>query len=206
VASLAYDCVLECLGQAAPENACATSSGGTTMPFIWAPQTTPGVEPRILVDNSLTGGTGARFGADGMDAVDNTVTNAMNYPVEMLEQEYPAIVERHELRVGSGGPGEYYGGQGLRRVLRFLAPGSLSLRGHRHQYPPPGFAGGGPGAPSRFSLERDSIVRPISPQSSAIATKIGDRLIAETPGGGGFGPVAARDQPHGVPKTRPGDN
>ncbi|MBT6278057.1 MAG: hydantoinase B/oxoprolinase family protein, partial [Chromatiales bacterium] len=86
VASLAYDCVLECLGQAAPESACATSSGGTTMPFIWAPQTTPGVEPRILVDNSLTGGTGARSGADGMDAVDNTVTNAMNYPAEMLEQ------------------------------------------------------------------------------------------------------------------------
>ncbi len=206
VASLAYDCVLECLGQAAPESACATSSGGTTMPFIWAPQTTPGVEPRILVDNSLTGGTGARSGADGMDAVDNTVTNAMNYPAEMLEQEYPAIVERHELRLGSGGPGEYCGGQGMRRVLRFLAPGSLALRGHRHQYPPPGFAGGEPGAPSRFSLERDSVVMPVSPQSSAIATEIGDRLIAETPGGGGFGPVAARGQPHVVPKARPTDD
>ena len=204
VASLAYDCVLECLGQAAPENACATSSGGTTMPFIWAPQTTPGVEPRILVDNSLTGGTGARSGADGMDAVDNTVTNAMNYPVEMLEQEYPAIVERHELRDGSGGPGKFCGGQGLRRVLRFLAPGNLALRGHRHQYPPPGFAGGEPGAPSRFSLERDSVVTAISPQSSAIATEIGDRLIAETPGGGGFGPLAERTAPV-VVKTRPED-
>lgn len=192
VASLAYDCVLECLGQAAPERACATSSGGTTMPFIWAPETVPGVEPRILVDNSLTGGTGARSGGDGMDAVDNTVTNAMNYPAEMLEQEYPAIVERHELREGSGGPGQFTGGQGLRRVLRFLSPGSLALRGHRHQHPPPGFAGGAPGAPARFSLDRGGVVEPVSPQSSAIATEAGDRLIAETPGGGGFGPASAR--------------
>ena len=107
--------------------------------------------------------------------------------MEMLEQEYPAIVERHELRDGSGGAGQYQGGLGLRRVLRFLAPGSLALRGHRHQYPPPGFAGGGPGAPSRFALERDGVAKPVSPQSSAIATEAGDRLIAETPGGGGFG-------------------
>lgn len=217
VASLAYDCVLECLGQAAPKRASATSSGGTTMPFIWAPQTAPGVEPRILVDNSLTGGTGARSGADGMDAVDNTITNAMNYPAEMLEQEYPAIVERHELRIGSGGPGQFHGGQGMRRVLRFLAPGSLALRGHRHQYPPPGLAGGEPGAPSRFSLERNGIVKAISPQSSAIATQVGDRFIAETPGGGGFGPIALdeaktssevveRDQPRDVARSKPEDD
>ena len=204
VASLAYDCVLECLGQAAPKQACATSSGGTTMPFIWAPQTMPGEEPRILVDNSLTGGTGARSDTDGMDAVDNTVTNAMNYPAEMLEQEYPAIVERHELRDGSGGVGQFHGGLGLRRVLRFLAPGSLALRGHRHQFPPPGFAGGEAGAPSRFSLERDGVRKPVSPQSSAIATEIGDRLIAETPGGGGFGPVAERGE-ESVASSRPND-
>jgi N-methylhydantoinase B len=193
VASLAYDCVLECLGQAAPGRACATSSGGTTMPFVWAPETTPGVEPRILVDNSLTGGTGARAGADGMDAVDNTVTNAMNYPAEMLEQEYPALVERHELRTDSGGQGQFRGGQGLRRVLRFLEPGRLALRGHRHQYPPPGLAGGQPGAASRFAIERAGTRIAVSPQSSAIATERDDRLIAETPGGGGFGNVEDRD-------------
>jgi len=208
VASLAYDCVLECLGQAAPERACATSSGGTTMPFVWAPRSAPGIEPRILVDNSLTGGTGARAGADGMDAVDNTVTNAMNYPAEMLEQEYPALVERHELRDGSGGAGRHRGGLGLRRVLRFLAPGSLALRGHRHQYPPPGLAGGEPGAPSRFRIESNGEVRAVSPQSSALATEAGDRLIAETPGGGGYGEPEARNEAHPayepMDATRPG--
>lgn len=194
VAALAFDCVLECLGQAAPERASATSSGGTTMPFVWTPQASPGSEARILVDNSLTGGTGGRADADGMDAVDNSVTNAMNYPAEMLEQEYAVIVERHELRVDSGGPGRFRGGQGLRRIVRFLVPGSLALRGHRHQYPPPGLAGGKPGAPSRFSLERGGTLIPIAPQASSIVTNPGDRLIAETPGGGGFGEVAQRDR------------
>ena len=194
VATLAYDCVLECLGQAAPEGGCATSSGGTTMPFVWTPEAIPGREARILVDNSLTGGTGGRGDADGMDAVDNSVTNAMNYPAEMLEQEYAVIVERHELRADSGGPGHFRGGQGLRRTLRFLVAGSLALRGHRHQYPPPGLDGGQPGAPTRFTLERQGKLMALAPQAPSVTTEVGDRFIAETPGGGGFGDVAQRER------------
>jgi N-methylhydantoinase B len=117
----------------------------------------------------------------------------MNYPAEMLEQEYDVRVERHELRVDSGGPGTFRGGLGLRRVLRFLAPGKLALRGHRHQFPPPGLAGGKPGAPSRFTLERGGTLIPVAPQASAIVTDPGDRLIAETPGGGGYGDPHRRD-------------
>jgi N-methylhydantoinase B len=194
VATLAYDCVLECLGQAAPEGASASSSGGTTMPFVWTPVTMPGSEARILVDNSLTGGTGGRGDADGMDAVDNSVTNAMNYPAEMLEQEYSVLVERHELRADSGGAGQFRGGQGLRRTLRFLVAGNLALRGHRHQYPPPGLDGGEPGAPTRFTLERGGKSIALAPQASSIATEPGDRFIAETPGGGGFGDSAQRER------------
>jgi N-methylhydantoinase B len=194
VAALAFDCVLDCFGQAAPDLASASSSGGTTMPFVWAADPTPGTEVRILVDNSLTGGTGARVDGDGFDAVDNTVTNAMNYPAEMLEQEYPAIVERHELRAGSGGAGRFRGGLGLRRVVRFLAPGRLALRGHRHRYPPPGLAGGRAGATATFALDHGGRRTPIAPQASAIAIERGDRLIAETPGGGGYGDPSMRDR------------
>ncbi|MFT5445663.1 MAG: N-methylhydantoinase B [Gammaproteobacteria bacterium] len=193
VATLAYDCVLECLGHSAPEGGCATSSGGTTMPFVWTPTAVPGSEARILVDNSLTGGTGARGDADGMDAVDNSVTNAMNYPAEMLEQEYPVLVERHELRLDSGGPGRFRGGLGMRRTLRFLVAGTLALRGHRHQYPPPGINAGEAGAPTRFTLERQGTLSALAPQASSVATEPGDRFIAETPGGGGFGDAAQRE-------------
>lgn len=192
VAALAFDCVLEALGQADPAQASATSSGGTTMPYVWTPAPERGAATRILVDNSLTGGTGALAQGDGMNAVDNTVTNAMNYPAEMIEQEYPMMIERHELRIDSGGPGQYRGGLGLRRVIRFLRDGKLALRGHRHQYPPAGMSGGGDGAASRFTLLRDGIPIPASPQASSIMTQAGDVLIAETPGGGGFGDLRAR--------------
>ncbi len=187
VAALAYDCVLEALGEADPRHASATSSGGTTMPFVWTPAVENGATTRIAVDNSLTGGAGAMADLDGLSAIDNTVTNAMNYPVEMIEQEFPLLIERHELRADSGGPGRQRGGLGLRRVIRFLAPGKLALRGHRHQYPPQGIEGGGAGAPSRFTIVRDGTPFAASPMASSIPTGPGDVLIAETPGGGGFG-------------------
>lgn len=188
-AAIAYDAVLECLAQAAPARAIATSSGGTTMPFTWMPTSGRG---RILVDNSLTGGCGARSDGDGLSAVDNSVTNAMNYPAEVMEQEHPVIVQRHELRAGSGGAGRFRGGLGLRREVRLLEAGVLSVRGYRHRVGPPGLLGGQPGAPTRFWLHRDAEEIRIAPQASGIVTRAGDVFVAETPGGGGLGVPAER--------------
>ena len=183
-AAIGFDAVMECLGQAAPERAVATASGGTTMPYTWMPLSGRG---GILVDNSLTGGYGARANADGLSAVDNTVTNAMNYPAEIMEQEHPVVVERHELRHGSGGAGSYQGGSGLRRVVRFLEDGMLSVRGYRHRLGPAGLFGGEPGQVTAFSLEHAGQRHPIPPQASRMPTQAGDVFIAETPGGGGLG-------------------
>jgi N-methylhydantoinase B len=183
-AALCFDAVLECLAQAAPDRAIATSSGGTTMPYTWMPASGRG---GILVDNSLTGGYGGRAGSDGLSAVDNTVTNGMNFPAEIMEQEHPVIVERHELRAGSAGAGQFRGGLGLRRAVRLLEDGILSLRGHRHRVGPQGLFGGARGATARFWLERDGERIPLPPQSSGIPTRAGDLFVAETPGGGGLG-------------------
>lgn len=188
-ASIAFDAVLDCLCQAAPERAIATSSGGTTMPYTWMPLSMRG---GIMADNSLTGGYGARADADGMSAVDNTVTNAMNYPAEIMEQEHPVRVERHELRVGSGGVGRFRGGDGLRREVRFLEEGLLSIRGHHHRVGPTGLFGGGSGDTTAFWLDRDGMREELPPQASRIPTRAGDVFIAETPGGGGLGDPAQR--------------
>jgi N-methylhydantoinase B len=200
-AAIGFDVVLECLAQAAPERAVATASGGTTMPYTWMPASGRG---GILVDNSLTGGYGARARADGLDAVDNTVTNAMNYPAEVMEQEHPVLVERHELRAGSGGAGRFRGGHGLRRAVRLLEDGILSVRGHRHRYGPAGLFGGEPGHVTAFWLERDGVRLPLPPQASGIPTKAGDVFIAETPGGGGLGDPAERIPQAGEQRERAG--
>jgi N-methylhydantoinase B len=188
-AAIAFDAVMECFAQASPAHAVATSSGGTTMPFTWMPVSRNG---GILVDNSLTGGYGARAAGDGLSAVDNTVTNAMNYPAEVMEQEHPVLVERHELRAGSGGAGRYSGGVGLRRAVRLLEDGILSVRGFRHRIGPPGVFGGGSGAVTSFALRRDGIELPLPTQASGIPTRAGDVFVAETPGGGGLGDPAER--------------
>jgi N-methylhydantoinase B len=183
-AAVAFDVVFECLAEACPERAVATSSGGSTMPYTWLPASGRG---GILVDNSLTGGSGARSDADGLDAVDNSVTNGMNYPAEVLEQEHPVLVRRHELREGSAGEGRFRGGRGLRRVVELLEDGVLSVRGHRHLHGPAGLFGGGPGSPTEFWLERGGETVAVPMQASGMPTAAGDVFIGETPGGGGLG-------------------
>lgn len=185
VANLAFTTVVDCLGQAAPSRAAASSSGGSTMPYTWMPDGSA----RILIDNSLRGGTGASVRRPGMAAIDSAPTNATNYPVEVLEQEYPVRVEHNEIRRGSGGAGRHPGGDGMRRGVRFLEPGVLSIRGHAHQFPPRGSGGGEDGQPARFWLVRGEDRVPLPPQASGVPTRAGDTFIAETPGGGGFGPV-----------------
>ncbi|ALJ22102.1 hydantoinase B/oxoprolinase family protein [Microbacterium sp. No. 7] len=187
VAALAFECVLDALSQAAGDEGAASSSGGTTMPYVWAPDPLPGEAASIMVDNSLTGGSGARAGRCGVDAVENAVTNAVNVPAEMLEAEFPMLVERYEIRHGSGGPGRWAGGSGMRRVVRFLRPGTLSIRGHGMQNPPVGKAGGGDGAASRFTIIREGEELNLPGLLSGFRVQAGDLFIAETPGGGGYG-------------------
>ena len=50
------------------------------------------------------------------------MSNVMNTPVEVIEREYPIVVEEQALRLGSGGDGAHRGGLGLRRAYRVLAP------------------------------------------------------------------------------------
>jgi len=193
VSVLAFECVADCLGDASPTGAVASSSGGTTMPYTWMPTAGP-MAGQVLVDNSLSGGMGATSSARGTAATDNSVTNAMNYPAELMEQEFPLRVERSAVRRDSGGRGRFAGGDGMIREIRFLEPGYLSLRGHRHQFPPPGRQGGAAGAPTRFELVRGGETIELDPQASRVATEPGDLFISRTPGGGGFGdPESAAD-------------
>lgn len=192
VAALAYECVVDALRQAAGEAGAASSSGGTTMPYVWAPDPLPGEAPTIMVDNSLTGGSGAGLGRSGVDVIENAVTNAVNIPAEMLEAEFPLRIERYEIREGSGGAGEWRGGDGVRRSVRFLRGGILSIRGHGMQNPPVGRAGGTDGAPSRFRIVRDGVDIDLPGLISGYRVEAGDLFIAETPGGGGYGPDSSQ--------------
>ena len=66
------------------------------------------------------GGEGATASKDGVSAVRVHMSNVMNTPIEVIEGEYPLLVEEQALRPGSGGDGAHRGGLGFRRAYRVL--------------------------------------------------------------------------------------
>jgi N-methylhydantoinase B len=135
---------------------------------------------------TIGGGSGARATKDGLDGVHVHVTNTSNLPVEALETEYPLTLLRYELVNGSGGPGRFRGGMGLRRVYRAEADCRLRVDGSRLRSAPWGLAGGLPGGRASFEFGGASIDHGRGP------LRKGDIVTVVTAGAGGYGPPAQR--------------
>src|SRR5438874_12480149 len=74
------------------------------------------------------------------------LTNTKNTPIEALERAYPMKVLRYRLRQGSGGAGEFPGGDGIERDVQMLEDVTVSLITERRVSQPWGLSGGEPGA------------------------------------------------------------
>jgi len=136
---------------------------------------------------TLGGGVGAGSGFDGASAVHSHMTNTRITDPEILEQRYPVRVERFAIRRGSGGEGRFRGGDGLIRDLRFLEPVTLSILSQHRTVAPYGLRGGNDGSPGRQQVVRASgAVDRLGPIDGC-ELAAGDRIIVETPGGGGWG-------------------
>jgi len=139
---------------------------------------------RFTYYETVGGGQGACPDADGPSGVHVAMSNTLSTPAEALELAYPLRVERHELRLGSGGAGEHRGGDGVVRELRVLEDCRLSLVGERRVRAPQGARGGKPGLPGRNLLNGEEL-----PAKITRGLRVGDAVRVETPGGGGYGPV-----------------
>ena len=96
-------------------------------------------------------------------------------------------MERFAIRCGSGGKGAFPGGDGVTRRIRFLAPVRGNLLALRRQVASFGLEGGDPGLSGRQWIERaDGQIESLHGMAE-FCLGIGDALILETPGGGGFG-------------------
>ena len=79
------------------------------------------------------------------------------------------------------------GGDGLRRTYEFLTDASLTLVSERRALQPWSVNGGEPGRSGRNRLVRsDGTEEPLASKET-LDVHPGDRLIVETPGGGGWG-------------------
>jgi N-methylhydantoinase B len=137
---------------------------------------------RFTYYETIGGGQGACPDADGPSAVHVAMSNTLSTPTEALELAYPLRVERHALRLGSGGEGRHRGGDGVIRELRVLEPCRLSLLTQRRRIAPAGAAGGADGASGRNLVNGEELA-PFASRDLAP----GGVLTIETPGGGGYG-------------------
>jgi N-methylhydantoinase B len=143
---------------------------------------------RFISGELIAAGSGAARDRDGVDVVDTDASNCMNLPAEALEMDAPLRLHRVELRRDSGGAGEYRGGLGVVREYEVLADGvSFTHRGERHYSAAPGLAGGLAGASAHSVIRRADGREEVIPSKALTVLNKGDRVIVQTPGGGGYG-------------------
>jgi N-methylhydantoinase B len=136
----------------------------------------------VVYYETIGGGQGACPDAPGPSGVHVAMSNTLNTPIEALELEFPLRMVEYALRRGSGGAGEFHGGDGVIRELEALDELSYSLITERRRHRPPGVAGGADGALGRNLLDGKELA------AKAIGRlEPGQRLRIETPGGGGHG-------------------
>ncbi len=174
------DLMLACLSQAA--GGWVAQGQGTMNNLIIGGVDTQG-QPWAYYETIGGGGPATRSGP-GLSCAQWAMTNTLNTPIEALEQTFPLRVECYERRLGSGGAGQYAGGDGIVRSIRVLTAASASLLSERRKYAPQGEAGGQPGALGRNRLNGQPLGAKIS-----LTLKPGDLITIETPGGGGWGTV-----------------
>jgi len=185
------DVVFGCLRQARPDKVPAEGASSLWNVRLAGGQVMKGMDPALIrgatrfnVVGFNTGGTGARPGKDGL-SVTSFPSGIRNVAVEIMEALSPVVYWKKEYRPDSGGAGEFRGGLG--QIMEIAngepAPMIISATFDRIHYPARGSSGGGSGGSGRLSLASGEIMRGFGRQS----VPAGDRVVVETPGGGGIG-------------------
>lgn len=172
------DVVLGALARALPQRIPAASQGSMN-------NITFGGEGFVYYE-TLAGGHGASPQASGLSVRHSHMTNTLNTPIEAIEMALPVRIRQYCLHEKSGGAGLHHGGDGLRREYEFLAPVTLTLNCERRQNAPYGLEGGDAGMVGRNIIIRNGRAETV-PAKYTTRLAAGDRLIVETPGGGGWG-------------------
>ena len=191
------DVVLGCLGQAMPPGSVPAEGSSC----LWNPvfMGGPGLTGRypygdseaFVVNPFHTGGTGARPGKDGLSAT-SFPSGVRSTPIEITETVAPLIFWRKEYIPDSGGPGEYRGGLGQVMEVSHAdgAPFAVSKMFERVRNAARGRDGGGAGAPGRVYVPGVGKMR----VKGREVVPPGQRIVLETPGGGGLGDPRARSR------------
>ena len=147
-----------------------------------------GASPKASRYNVISigiGGMGARPLKDGLSTT-AFPSGVGAIPVEITEASSPLLFRRRELAEGSGGGGRHQGGLGAVIEVENTEAEPFSIAcatfDRRHN-PARGRAGGADGRVGRVQLASGKVL----PGKATYVVPAGDRLVAEMPGGGGYG-------------------
>lgn len=144
----------------------------------------------------FAGGLGGNPGGDGLINA-APLFGLARYPVvERTEQREPVLFRRYEIRTGSGGHGRYRGGDGTRYEIEiFRHPAVVTILGDRARFRPFGAAGGGDAEGTDVHLTVDGATArpPRITKVQEVSMAPGDRILLESPGGGGYGNPRERE-------------
>ena len=186
-----FDVVFRALAKALPDRVPIAGEGGDILHFAG---TKADGTPFAMLDGFF-GGWGGRPMKDGIDGVTPmTFGSYGTTPAELLEREYPLVVEGFGYKPDTGGAGKYRGSLSVYRHWRFLQPGKIMIRTNRLSRPSEGLAGGQPGALSENLWNPDTEDKQLPRQTHMhLDVQPGDRLHHVVSGSGGHGEPWARD-------------
>ena len=136
---------------------------------------------------TISGGSGAGDGFDGTSVVQTHMTNSRLTDPEVLEFRFPVRLDSYEIRKGSGGAGQWKGGNGGVRRVRFLENMTASILSNGRKHGAFGMAGGQPGLVGINRVVRTNGVVEELGHIGQAEMKPGDVFEIHTPGGGGYG-------------------
>ncbi|PKI82739.1 5-oxoprolinase (ATP-hydrolyzing) [Malassezia vespertilionis] len=154
---------------------------------------------------TIAGGSGAGPSWHGTSGVHTHMTNTRITDPEIFERRYPVYLREFCIRDGSGGHGRFRGGDGVVRDIEFLEPDiQVSILSERRVFQPYGLKGGANakrGAnlwvkqrreedgdmalPNEHGLVPPRVINLGGKNTAKFGA--GDRIIIQTPGGGGYG-------------------
>ncbi|CED82660.1 Oxoprolinase [Phaffia rhodozyma] len=140
---------------------------------------------------TIGGGAGAGPTWDGQSGIQCHMTNTRIGDPEIIEKRYPVIIHEFSIRAGSGGDGQRKGGDGVIRDIEFTAPVEVAILSERRSKAPYGMKGGLPGQTgSNFWMRKlpdGSFGKRHLGGKNEFMAAVGDRIIINSPGGGGYG-------------------
>ncbi len=144
-------------------------------------------QPKYQYYETICSGSPAGPGWHGTPGVHTHMTNSRLTDPEILELRFPVVLEDFHIRRGSGGKGQFKGGDGTHRQIRFLEEMDCALLSGHRRVAPFGLKGGENGQVGQNLVRRqDGKVETLKGCDQTVL-KPGEAIIIIPPTPGGYG-------------------